>query len=226
MTKVKSLTQPILDFSNDEPQIPTLPHSPLPRRQQRLASGARSKRRPPRTRPAFFPPPPGRIRPPPSPSSPTLPLPDPAGGARADGARARARSRAEEGDGGGDEDGVAEVEAGRAPGQGSARRSKLAARAGGEVSRSAGQGSPRRGKLAAPGEARGRALPDASSLAPRRGSSSPPSPVGRAPPRTRLAESSRPRLPRRLLWAHHYRFGSALFEDAELPPNSPRTQNA
>ena len=41
--------------------------------------------------------------------------------------------------------------------------------------------------------ARGRALPDASSLAPRRGSSSPPRPAGHAPPRTCLAESSRPR---------------------------------
>ena len=102
--------------------------------------GARSKRRPPRTRPAFFPPSPGRIRP------PSLPFffpepPSPGSG--------RARSRAEEGDGGGEEDGVVEVEAGRATGQGSSRRSKLAARAGGEVGRSAGQGSPRRGKLAA-----------------------------------------------------------------------------
>lgn len=61
---MKSLTHPILGFSNDEPQIPTLPHSPLPRRQQRIASGARSKQRLPWTRPTFFPPSLGRIRPP------------------------------------------------------------------------------------------------------------------------------------------------------------------
>jgi len=56
------------------------------------------------------------------------------------GQRARARSRAEEGDGGGEEDGVAEVEAGRAPEQACRAR-----RRGGGPQRGAG--------LAAPGEA-------------------------------------------------------------------------
>ena len=69
---------------------------------------------------------------------------------------------------------MAEVEAGRAPGQGSSRRGKLAARAGGEVGRSAGQGAA----------------------------------------------------PLRLRWAHHYMFASSLFQDAQMPSESPSTQNA
>ena len=79
---------------------------------------------------------------------------------------ARARSRAEEGDGGGEEDGVAEVEAGRAPGQGSSRAPA--------------------GRWAA---ARGRALRHCGSDGP-------------------------------------ITFASSLFEDAEMPSESPSTQNA
>ena len=90
------------------------------------------------------------------------------------GQRARARSRAEEGDGGGEEDGVAKVEAGHAPRQGLSCRSKLAARAGGEVGRSAGEGAA----------------------------------------------------PLRLRRGPHWMFASSLFGEAEMPSDSPSTQNA
>ena len=84
------------------------------------------------------------------------------------GQRARARSRAEEGDGGGEEDGVAEVEAGRAPGQACRAR--------------------------------------------RRGGGLQPFGQGAAPLRLRRA--------------HHYMFASSLFQDAQMPSESPSTQNA
>ena len=90
------------------------------------------------------------------------------------GQRARAPSRAEEGDGGGEEDGVAEVEAGHASGQGSSRQSKLAARAGREVGRSAGEGAA----------------------------------------------------PLRLRRGPHWMFASSPFGEAEMPSDSPSTQNA
>ena len=60
---------------------------------------------------------------------------------------------------------------------------------------------------------------------------------GRSSPRARLAPPAALRrgpaspsragraLPRRLLRAHHYMFASSLFEDAELPSDSPSTQN-
>ena len=69
---------------------------------------------------------------------------------------------------------MAEVEAGRTSRQGSSRRSKLAARAGGEVGRSAGEGAA----------------------------------------------------PLRLRRGPHWMFASSLFGEAEMPSDSPSTQNA